>query len=797
MAIYYANSGAAAGGNGTIGAPFRTIEAAMGALAAGDTLYLTAGSVFTPAPHGVRAVPAGSGPGSETKILKLGSGPNPIILDTEQSTAIAFHITNPQHIWIEDVQVFGGAYAVQIAPPGNSFTSANVRLRRLRGERQNAYGMLFQTASTSTSGLDDIEVWDCTMWQAYFASFHVVGNVVGNKVGVSPRTYGVKYYRCVSDNAGGNWPPGGPSSGSHGFTNFPHRDFITTASISLVTGTIYQFTIPAGRSNVWRVAMAALAVNVGQYSWLNENVATPTTPAPGEYGQSGGILYLNWGTNTIPGSGSSIIYAYAWGLSGGCYYEECVARNTVDFSSNQAEGHGIAADDYRSNNTYVRCLSVDNDGYGFSWHRGEGNEAFYCVSQANNRKGSWSDWAVMGGSGHRIHHPTFRDARFPALPQLNLANAQLAVFANPLFDGSSTNPIGGSNAGATSTPFGIVNDSTASVGLTSGDRALSSILTGITGHDTIRVGRVGFLGAGHEPRGTTNARFHGIWLPEYDRVNSWEAARPTEFAAFRRNYNIGIDGKEFQRVGRGTGAAQPRQPFRPPTPIKRALKFDLNRASGSLQINASAVNWAAAAGLTVEMWMLCGPHPGVAGATLIWLGSGTPTGGNTRHLSIFNQPSSEWRLTVRPSNNGAPERIAQLQGMEQRHNAGFFWQHLVVALNVTARTCRFSSNGYVMAAAWAAQVAADDLLQSMDQLTLGGHTSASSQAGQIACLRMWDRVLSDAEMIGLYSAGTIADRSNLQIEMLFPQGAEATNSGLLGGSATPAGTSQFVAVAAA
>lgn len=797
MTTYYANSAAAPGGNGSIGTPFATIEAAMAALSAGDLLNVVAGSVFTPPANGVRTVPAGLGVGSETRILKLGSGANPIILDTTASTAIAFKIADPQHIIIEDMQVFGGAYMVQIAPPGNTFSSQNVRLRRLRGERQNAYGCLFQTVATATSGLDDIEIWDSTMYQSYYAGFHTLGNVVGNKVGVTPRTYGVKHYRCLADNVGGGWPVAGPSTGGHGFTNFPNRDWIAFNAISLVGGTTYQFTIPAGRSNVWRVAMAANATNVGAYGWLTENTSTPTTPAPGEYGQSGGVLYLNWGTNSIPGSGTATIYAYAWGLSGGCYYEDCEARNTVDFSSNQAEGHGIAADDYRSNNTYVRCYSHDNDGYGFSWHRGEGNEAFYCVASGNNRKGSWSDWAVMVGSGHRIHHPTFRDSAFSSLPQLNLVNAQLAVFANPLFDGSSTNPIGGTNTGATSTPFGIVNDATASVGLTTGHTALSSILTGVTGHDAIRVGRVGFLGATHEPRGNSNARHHGIWLPEYDRTNAWEASRPAEFSPYRRNYNTGIDGKEFQRVGRGTGAVQSRKPFRPPATIKRALKFDMNRAAGSLQFNASAVNWAAAAGLTVEMWMLCGPHPGVAGASMVWLGSGTPSGGSTRHLTIYNQPSSEWRMTVRPSNNASPERMAQLQGMEQKHNSGFFWQHLVVALNVPARTCRFASNGYVMAAAWAAQVAADDLLQSMDQLTLGGHTNASSSPGQIGCLRMWDRVLSDAEMSALYSAGAIADRANLQVELLFPAGAEATNSGLLGGVATAIGTPQFVAVAAA
>lgn len=796
MTTYYANSDAAPGGNGAIGSPFSTIESALAALASGDTLFVVAGSVFMPPANGVRNVPAGLGVGSETRILKTGSGANPLILDTTASTAIAFKIADPQHIIIEDMQVFGGSYMVQIAPPGNSFSSQNVRLRRLRGERQNAYGCLFQTAATATSGLDDIEIWDSTMYQSYYAGFHAVGNVVGNKAGVVPRTYGVKYYRCLADNAGGGWLMAGPSTGGHGFTNFPNRDWIAFNAITLVSGTIYQFTIPAGRSNVWRVAMAANATNVGTYGWLNENTSTPTTPAAGEYGQSAGILYLNWGTNTIPGSGAATIYAYAWGLSGGCYYEDCEARNTVDFSSNQSEGHGMAADDYRSNNTYVRCYSHDNDGYGFSWHRGESNEAFYCVVSNNNRKGSWSDWAVMCGSNHRIYHPTFRSSAFSSLPQLNLANAQLAVFANPLFDGTSSNPIGGTNSGSASTPFGIVNDNTVSVGLTSGQIALSSILTGVTGHDAIRVGNIGFIGATHEPRGSSNARYHGIWTPEYDRVNAWEAARPAEFTPYRRNYNTGIDGKEFSRVARGTGAVQTRTAFRPPASIKRALRFDMNRASGTLRFDASAAAWSGSTGVSVEMWMLCGIHPGVAGASVVWLGSGTPSGGSTRHLTIYNQPSSEWRMTMRPSNNASPERIAQLQGMEQKHNAGFFWQHLVVSMNIAARTCRFSSNGFVMAAAWAAQVAADDLLQGMDQLTLGGHTNASSSPGQIAALRMWNRVLTDAEMVGLYSSGSIEDRSNLQVELLFPSGSETVNTGLLGGNATAVGAPVYAPVAA-
>lgn len=794
MTTYYANSGAANGGNGlSLGAAFNSIDTALAALVSGDLLLVTPGSVFIPTPNAVRTVPAGLGVGTETRILKNGTGVKPIILDTTTSTAIAFKITDPQHIIIEDMQVFGGAYHTQIAPPGTSFASQNVRLRRLRGERQNGYGILVQTIATATTGLDDIEIWDSTMYQSYYAGFHVLGNCAGNKVGTVPRTYGVKHYRCVADNVGGGWPTGGPSSGGHGFTNFPNRDWIAFNAISLVSGTIYQFTIPAGRSNVWRCAMAANATNVGQYGWLTENTSTPTTPGVGEYGQIAGILYLNWGTNTIPGSGTATIYAYAWGTSGGCYYEECEAKNTVDFSSNQSEGHGMAADDYRSNNTYVRCYSHDNDGYGFSWHRGEGNEAFYCVVSGNNRKGSWSDWAVMVGSNHRIHHPTFRNSAFPSLPQLNLANAQLAVFANPLFDGTSSNPIGGTNTGATSTAFGIVNDNTASVGLTSGQLALSTIITGVTGHDCIRVGQPKFIGATHEPFGNSNSRYHGIWLPEYDRVNTWEAARPSEFAAYRRSYNTGIDGKEFQRVGRSTGAVQTRKPFRPPAAIKRALKFDVNRASGTLQFNASAFNWAAATGLSVEMWVLCGHHVGVAGATAIWLGSGTPTG-NTRHITLYNQPSSEWRFTMRPTNNGSPERLALLQGMEQKHNAGYFWQHIIVSMNIATQTCRFSSNGFVMAAGWGNQVAANDSLPSMDQITLGGNTNAASNPGQVACLRMWSRALSDTEMAGLYAAGSIADTTGLQVELLMPSGSEATNTGLLGGSAAAVGTPLYTPV---
>ena len=258
---------------------------------------------------------------------------------------------------------------------------------------------------------------------------------------------------------------------------------------------------------------------------------------------------------------------------------------------------------------------------------------------------------------------------------------------------------------------------------------------------------------------------------------------------------MGLDGKEFQRVGRSTGAVQTRKPFRPPGAIKRALKFDVNRTSGTLQFNASAANWAAATGLSVEMWILCGHHVGVAGATAIWLGSGTPSG-NTRHITLYNQPSSEWRFTMRPTNNSSPERLALLQGMEQKHTAGYFWQHVVVSMNIAAQTCRFASNGFVMAAAWGNQVAANDSLPNMDQITIGGDTNAGSKPGQVACLRLWSRALTDAEMTVLYAAGAIADTSGLQVELMFPSGVETSNTGLLAGVATAAGAPVFTSVAA-
>ena len=795
MSIYHINPTAAAGGDGTSTRPLRELPQS---LAAGDVLRLPRGLVVPVQPRTFE-VPAGIGVGLETTVeawdVGAGSAAPVLLAGTTDITSVFFNILDPRHIKISDVTCVGAAYAFKVTPTGASFSSQNVTFRRVRGERQYAYGMLFSTDALATSGLDGIEVWDSVMYEAQQAGFHIYGAIAGNIAGTVPRTYGVKYFRSHALYCGRGWPAGGFSSGAHGFSNIPYRDTIKRDQLTNVAGNVFSFAQPVGVVNIWRFANApVIANNIGLYAQLSQNTLTPTTPGPGEWGVSGSTYYLNWNTPTLPGTGSDPIFGYAWGLSGGAYYEECSAIGSIDLSSNNAEGHGMAADDYRSNCTYVRCLMKDNEGYGFSSHRGERNEWFYCVFDHNNLKLSWADFTLTSGVGHRMHHCSFVNSASPSLPQLNFNACQFDEFANILFDGSTANCLGGSANGLTASPFGVVDNAALIRGIATGQKSSSIIITTVTGHDFIRANVTKFIGKGYEPVRNSAVSSHGTKIDAvYDRKNAWEAGRPQDFVQFRNPYNIGFDGREMSSIGRSIGAVQSFRKFTPPAKISRRLSWAMNKAGGTLRIDASSVNWAAAGKLSLEIWWLRGPHnsPNANAANVI-IGSGVPTGGNTRHLTLYDRSDIEPRFFVRPTNNASPERSAQLQGMEVRHLPYQHWTHVIVCLDVAAQTVRFFTNGMGLSAGWVAQVAADDALPNMDQITLGGNTDAEAISNGLGNFRMWNRVLTDLEAAELYATGTIANRANLQYEFLFPTGSELVNTGLAGGSAVAVGVPTFL-----
>lgn len=796
MAEYWIDPSAATNGVGSLLSPFNTLPAPVASdiwnIKRGTTIVLSADVV----------IPAGSS-GNPTRIRAYGDATlaRPLLDRQSGVSTICLSVTDPRYIEVEDIDTYRGGYGVKITPAIDAFTSVGVRFRRMKFSRHESYGRLISAPETATGDFDDIEFHDCEAFECQFAGFHVVGKVAAS---------GVRHYRCIAAHSGRGWPLGGVSSGAHGFSDVPHRAALTKNDMVFVSGTTYSYALPAARTAVFRVAAGPATPNPGVggynvlYAEFAANTGTPTTPAAGEYGVSAGVLYVNFGTTSIGTLGTTEVLGYAWGNANGNYYEECEAYGSIDLSSNNSEGHGMAADDYRCGNTYVRCRAYDNEGYGFSSHRGDSNKWFYCLWEGNNKKGSWSDFLVVLGQNHEMLHNTFARSAFPAKPQITMVSCRFAKFKNNLFDGSAF-AFGGGNAGYTSTPYGFINDVT-KVGGNIVGRVNPGALSSVSGHDTVLGIAQLFeggasVGASLEPVGNSPAKFHGVWDDAFLATNAWELSRPAEFAVGRLTYNAAYSGNaggvQMPFVARSVGAVRQRTPFKPPL-VDRKIDFPINGAGrGTLNINASTLGGLKT--LTIEMWLLVGTSRAmVAGDAVGYIGTGVPGSGNSRHFSLYGQPASEIRFSY--TSAAGVESVAQVRGVDPKHVPASHWAHMVFVIDTAQALAADRLRYYINGAGWSpsyvsgAAPALDSLTPALDTIYLGSKATTNSEASgsSIGAVRLWNRALNASEVQALYG-GTVS-RVGLEHEYLFASGAEAVNSGNAGGVATLVGSPLFSAV---
>jgi parallel beta-helix repeat protein len=220
-------------------------------------------------------------------------------------------------------------------------------------------------------------------------------------------------------------------AGGHGLSCKARR---TTASSGWTntSGTIWQRTLAAYETAVYQVN-----TNVTLYRRLAENTGTPTAPAAGEFGVSGGILYVNVGSASNP-SGQSV--TYSWGRCYNIVVEDCESyENVADPQAPSTEGHGFAADDFSDHITFRRNLSHHNQGAAFSINKGDDNVIESNIGHNNNLPG------VVLATGWRanIKHNTFFDNN-----QSGEYASEIAVFTYAKDGKISNNSMEGSTAKA-------------------------------------------------------------------------------------------------------------------------------------------------------------------------------------------------------------------------------------------------------------------------------------------------------------------------------------------------------------
>lgn len=195
----------------------------------------------------------------------------------------------------------------------------------------------------------------------------------------------VRVRRCVGYDNGSEGPNGG-----HNF-RFTSRKVTVSSGWTLVSGTIYSRPLASYETTIY-------FVQTPTYARMAQNTATPTAPTAGQYGVSGGLLYVN--NNANPAGVST---TYVWDPCNDVAFEDCESfRSLWNPAAPFHEGHGFSADDFASNCRFIACHSHDNEGLGFSLNGGDNNLISGCLVHDNEMRAV----SLGSGVGNRVINST-------------------------------------------------------------------------------------------------------------------------------------------------------------------------------------------------------------------------------------------------------------------------------------------------------------------------------------------------------------------------------------------------------
>jgi parallel beta-helix repeat protein len=156
------------------------------------------------------------------------------------------------------------------------------------------------------------------------------------------------------------------TSGAHGFSAKARRTAASGTWTQIGTTSVYKYALtPPQETDVYYVK-----TDDTTYRRLKKITDNPTSPAIGEFGVSGGYLYINIGGDPAT---QGVNYAY-----GRCYnitVEDCESYNNISDTDPEIgiEGHGFAFDDYTDTSIFRLNRSHNNQGVGFSINLGDNN----------------------------------------------------------------------------------------------------------------------------------------------------------------------------------------------------------------------------------------------------------------------------------------------------------------------------------------------------------------------------------------------------------------------------------------
>jgi parallel beta-helix repeat protein len=260
------------------------------------------------------------------------------------------------------------------------------------------------------------------------------------------------------------------AAGGHGLSAKARRTS-ATSGWSLTAGTVWQRALAAYETAVYQVN-----TSLSPYRRLALTAGTATAPAAGEFGVSGGVLYINVGSAANP-SGQSV--TYSWGRCYNVIVEDCESyENVADPQAPSTEGHGFAADDFSDTITFRRNWSHHNEGAAFSINKGDDNVIESNIGHDNNLPG------LVLATGWR---PVVKHNTFFGNNKSGEYSSEIAVFTYAKDGVVSNNALEGSTAlafGLDGTCSGFSGTKNAAYGYTAVESG--SVLTGTITSNPLR-----------------------------------------------------------------------------------------------------------------------------------------------------------------------------------------------------------------------------------------------------------------------------------------------------------------------
>ena len=441
-------------GNGSITSPFATRTKGRQATGAGaHSVLVKRGSVETLSTTFQATSCNGTGPSTPFRFGVYGDaadGPA-IIRAPSNITDLMFVLGGAQYIEVSDWDFDGqGFNQTPINIQSNTADVIGITFRRCRAYNTTVRNGMTADGKVAGYKITDLLFEDCEAFNNAAHGFFAVGDV------------DVTYRRCRAMFNGAT-----ATNGGHGFSSIAYRNQVTAASWVLQSGTTY-------RVSTGGVTPLKVIINGhGTYPVL-ANAGATATPSAGQWGYTGGFLYIN--TND---AATSYTGTYSYTVSPTILYEQCEAFNNIAFAgAPYHEGHGFAADDFTSYARFIGCISRDNEGNGISLNSGDYNTITGLVAYRNDLPAIQS-WR---GTGHRIINNTLIDNNTSAYADSEVRLSGMstsAIVSNNIIraDGGSQSTVGlefdSTSTSGTAANNNITGASTRSSGVTESG-ALSS-----------------------------------------------------------------------------------------------------------------------------------------------------------------------------------------------------------------------------------------------------------------------------------------------------------------------------------